>query len=737
MSASNSLYGVLKSWFGYSSFREHQEEIIGNVLAGGDSLVLMPTGGGKSLCYQLPALVLDGLTLVVSPLISLMKDQVDALNLNGISARYINSSLPDFEFERVQSQVLAGQVRLLYVAPERLALPEFRRFLSRLDLNLIAIDEAHCISEWGHEFRPDYRNLRQLRDHFPSAPVMALTATATERVRRDIIVQLGLRDCRTFLSSFDRPNLTYTVQAKGRDWMQLTGLLEDRRGQSTIVYCFSRQETEDLARFLNDRGLPARPYHAGLDAETRRRNQEDFIRDRVSVVVATIAFGMGIDKPDVRLVVHYGLPRSVEGYYQETGRAGRDGLPSDCVLFFSYADKARQEYFINRIEGESERRNAREKLDRMVELAQLPTCRRRFMLEYFGEQRTEAHCGGCDVCLESRGSFDATEVAQKILSAVIRTGERFGAQYVIQVLTGSREKRLLELGHDRLSVYGIARDAGRAQLREIMGQLQAVGLLERAQSEFPILLVSDEGRAFLHERRTLTLPRPQSADAGSRPAATADYDEGLFEELRAVRRRLAEDRNVPPYVVFADASLRHMAAAVPRSSAEFLDIHGVGSSKAEQYSETFLEAITLYAEKNGVQRKDGAAPTRREPADRYEAGRSAEPRRPRGATYDETMRLLSQGLSVSEIATHRRLSESTVVGHLERLADKGTAMELECLLPDAERLSRMEAAFEACGSAVLRPAWEFLGEQFTYVELRLGRIYLRQEGRLKASTSSP
>ena len=270
-----------------------------------------------------------------------------------------------------------------------------------------------------------------------------------------------------------------------------------------------------------------------------------------------------------------------------------------------------------------------------------------------------------------------------------------------------------------------------------MGQLQAVGLLERAQSEFPILLVSDEGRAFLHERRTLTLPRPQSANAGSRPAATADYDEGLFEELRAVRRRLAEDRNVPPYVVFADASLRHMAAAVPRSSAEFLDIHGVGSSKAEQYSETFLEAITLYAEKNGVQRKDGEAPTRREPADRYEAGRSAEPRRPRGATYDETMRLLSQGLSVSEIATHRRLSESTVVSHLERLADKGTAMELERLLPDAERLSRMEAAFEACGSALLRPAWEFLGEQFTYVELRLARIYLRQEGRLKASTSSP
>ena len=624
MLESTKLHAVLKSRFGYDSFLDRQEEIIGNVLAGGDGLVLMPTGGGKSLCYQLPALILDGLTLVVSPLISLMKDQVDALNLNGINARYINSSLSDLEVERVHSQVQAGSVRLLYIAPERLAIPEFRRFLSAQELSLIAIDEAHCISEWGHEFRPDYRNLRLLRDQFPSTPVIALTATATERVRRDVIVQLGLKDGKVFLSSFDRPNLTYKVHAKDRDWTQLTYLLEEKRGQSTIVYCFSRQETEDLARFLNDRGLRARAYHAGLDSETRRRNQEDFIRDRFSIIVATIAFGMGIDKPDVRLVVHYGLPRSVEGYYQETGRAGRDGLPSDCVLFFSYADKARQEYFINRMEDPSERRNAQEKLDRMVEFAQLPTCRRRFMLEYFGELRTEARCDGCDVCLESRGSFDATEVTQKILSAVIRTGERFGVHHIIQVLTGSREKRVLELGHDRLSVYGIAKDAGRAQLREIIGQLQAVGLLKRAEGEFPILLVSDEGRAFLQERRTLKLPRPQSPSAGSRTAAAADYDEGLFEELRAVRRRLAEERNVPAFVVFGDASLRHMAAAVPGSAAEFMDIHGVGSAKAEQYSDVFLKAIRRFAAENGVQRRDGALPTQGDPA-RSEVGRASKP----------------------------------------------------------------------------------------------------------------
>ena len=732
MHASNNLYAVLKSRFGYDSFREHQEEIIGNVLAGRDSLVLMPTGGGKSLCYQLPALVFRGVTLVVSPLIALMKDQVDALNHRGIAARYINSSLSAFEIERVRSQLLAGQVRILYVAPERLALPAFRRFLSDLNLSLIAIDEAHCISEWGHEFRPEYRNLRQLRNDFPSVPVIALTATATERVRQDILGQLRLQDGQIFLSSFNRPNLTYSVQAKGRTWAQLTYLLDDRRGQSTIVYCFSRQETEDLAGFLNDRGLSARPYHAGLDADTRRRNQEEFIRDRVSVIVATIAFGMGIDKPDIRLVVHYGLPRSIEGYYQETGRAGRDGLPSDCVLFFSYADKAKQEHFVNQMEDASERHNTREKLARMVELAQLPTCRRRFMLEYFGEQWTKERCGGCDVCLESRGRFDATEVVQKILSAVIRTGERFGAQHVIQVLTGSREKRVLELGHDKLSVYGIARDVGRSQLREIIGQLQANGLLERAESEFPILLVSDEGRSFLNERRTLMLPRPQSAEGGGRSAAqaAADYDEGLFEELRALRRRLADDRDVPPYVVFGDASLRHMASAMPGSKEEFLDIHGVGRVKAEEYGDTFLEAIQRYAAENGVQRKESAAPAPRGPVDGPEAGQPGGPGRARGTTYDETRRLLSQGLSVAQIAVQRGLSEGTVIGHIERMAEEGTAMDLEHAMPGVEGLGQIEEAFDACGSAFLRPVWEFLGDRFSYAELRLARVYLRQQGRL-------
>ena len=719
---------ILKARFGYDSFRALQEEIIGNVLGRRDSLTLLPTGGGKSLCYQLPALIFDGITLVISPLIALMKDQVDALNANGIAARFINSSLPASEIEHVQAQVRRGLVKILYVAPERLALPAFRRFLHSLNLSLIAIDEAHCISEWGHEFRPDYRNLRQLRQDFPSVPVIALTATATERVREDIIGQLGLQKGRVFLSSFNRANLSYSVQPKASSWGHLTSLLDQRRSQSVIIYCFSRQETEDLARDLNVRGLSARPYHAGLDPEVRRRTQEDFIRDRVPIIVATIAFGMGIDKPDIRLVVHYSLPRSLEGYYQETGRAGRDGLPSECVLFYSYADKAKQDYFINQIEDAVEQRNARQKLAKMVEFAQVPSCRRRFILEYFGERWPEENCGACDVCLESRDEFDATEIVQKILSAVVRTGERFGASHIIQVLSGSREKRILELGHDRLSVYGISKDFGRPELREIIGHLQARGLLVRNEGEYPTLAVTAGGRQFLQGRQVVSLPLPRTADAGyaqgngpnlaGSRATPMEYDRALFEELRALRRRLADVRDVPAFVIFGDVSLRHMSESFPRSMEEFSRIHGVGEVKLDQYGPEFLEVIRGYSESNGLLDRTGVSVKRQQPESR------------RGATYNETKSLLEQRLSVSQIAQQRGLAEITIIGHLERMAGEGLILDLEHLLPSAEKLDNIGAAFDICGSDFLRPVREFLGAQCTYDELRLARIYLRQEGRL-------
>ena len=597
---------ILKSRFGYDSFLPLQEEVIDNVLARRDSLVLMPTGGGKSLCYQLPALVFSGTTLVVSPLIALMKDQVDTLNANGIAARFINSSLPGSEIRQVHTQVQQGRAKILYLAPERLTLPGFLRFLQSLDLSLIAIDEAHCISEWGHQFRPDYRNLRQLRQAFPSVPVVALTATATERVRQDIIDQLDLQQARVFLSSFNRANLSYSVRPKDKSWGTLLSLLRQGRNQPAIIYCFSRRETESLADDLRAEGLSARAYHAGLDPAVRRRTQEDFVRDRLPIIVATIAFGMGIDKPDIRLVVHYSLPKSLEGYYQETGRAGRDGLPSQCVLFFSLSDKMNQDYFINQIEDESEQETARDKLTKMVEFAQLPICRRRFILEYFGELWTEENCGGCDVCLKLVERFDATEITQKILSAVIRTGERFGANHVVQVLRGSRENRVLNLGHHRLSVYGIAKEFGRPQMREVMGQLQSLGLLALSTGAFPILTVSPEGREFLRNRGTLSLPRPagmsegrrEGPKRGSHPAATLDYDEDLFEELRALRRRLANAQEVPAFVVFGDVSLRHMAATFPQNMAEFSRIPGVGDAKLKQYGPQFLKAIQNYAGAN-------------------------------------------------------------------------------------------------------------------------------------------
>ena len=600
---------LLRSRFGYDSFWPPQGEIISNVLAGRDSLALMPTGGGKSLCYQMPALMFQGVTLVVSPLIALMKDQVDALNANGISARFINSSLSWEEIDWVQSEVRAGLVKLLYVAPERLPAPLFRRFLQDLDLSLIAIDEAHCISEWGHEFRPDYRNLLDLRRDFPSVPVIALTATATEKVREDIVEQLGLERGRVFLSSFNRANLSYSVRPKSDSWGKLISLLEKHQDQSVIIYCFSRKETEDLARQLKGQGFSALPYHAGLTPELRRQTQDDFIRDRVPIIVATIAFGMGIDKPDVRLVVHHNLPKSVEGYYQETGRAGRDGLPSDCVLFFTLGDRVKQEYFIGQMEDERERRNAQQKLDKMVGYAQLPTCRRRYLLQYFGEEWEEEDCGACDICVDPGNKFDATEVAQKVLSAVVRTDERFGANHVIDVLVGSRDKRVLALGHDQLSVYGIVKDFSKRQLKEVFGQIQAKGLLVRNEGEYPTLSVSPAGWGFLKQRESLTLVKPtvDARAARSRPGDDAfKYDEDLFQELRALRRRLAEERGVPPYVIFGDVSLRHMASAYPRSKEEFSRMHGVGEVKLEQFGDQFISVISSHME--ALEAKTGRVP---------------------------------------------------------------------------------------------------------------------------------
>ena len=591
------LLGLLKQRFGYDEFRPGQHAIISNALAGRHGLVVMPTGGGKSLCYQLPALALGGLTLVVSPLIALMKDQVDALRANDISAEFLNSSLDNRTAAAVERKVQSGAVNLLYAAPERVTMPGFQRFLHTLDLRLIAIDEAHCISEWGHDFRPDYRALSQLRSEFPSVPVMALTATATEPVRNDIIQQLGLGDCAQFVSGFDRPNLTYRVLPRKDARDALLNLLNERQGQSAIIYCMSRRDTEELASDLTANGYPTLAYHAGLDDATRRSAQERFIDGDVPVVAATIAFGMGIDKPDIRLVVHHTLPKSIEGYYQETGRAGRDGLPSDCVLFFSEGDQRRHDYFINRISDDDLHRAAREQLDKMVNYGRLRTCRRKFLLEYFGDSMEIESCGNCDICLSSRETVDVTVVAQKFLSAVIRTGERFGIAHVSRVLLGSKDKRISEWGHDKLSVFGIVADYDRNGLRDIANDLVERGLLARAGGEYPTVSVTDAGRDWLRSRVSLKLEMrvdqatPRRQPTLERKAVIADYDTSLFERLRALRRRLADAEGVPAFVVFSDATLRGLAATKPTGPQAMLRVSGVGPAKLERYGEAFLATI--------------------------------------------------------------------------------------------------------------------------------------------------
>ena len=594
------LLDTLKQTFGYSEFRPLQRQIIETSLEGRDVFALLPTGGGKSLCFQLPALLRQGLTVVVSPLIALMKDQVDQLQATGVAATFLNSTL-DYAEARARLRGLHnGEYRLLYAAPERLMLDDWKANLRSWKIAALAIDEAHCISEWGHDFRPEYRQLAELRALLPEVPIMALTATATTRVRTDIVSHLSLRDPAVFVASFNRPNLTYHVMPKNQPLRQVLNFIAKREDESGIIYCATRAGAERVAASLASRGLAALAYHAGLESPLRAKNQELFLRDEARIICATIAFGMGINKPNVRWVIHYDLPKNVEGYYQETGRAGRDGLPADCLLLFSAGDAAKQAHFIEEMSAPQEQQAARSQLRQMIHYAECSTCRRRELLAYFGEESVP-RCSGCDNCLEPRATYDGTTVSQKFLSCVyrIRQSSRFGTgiNHVIEVLTGADTEKVRRWNHNRLTTYGIGADLDRAEWGAIGRELLRQGYLSQSEGEFPIVEITASGLDALRSRKIIRLTRPLVRPKSKRPArrdGEIECDEILFGRLRELRKRFADKRGVPAYVIFGDATLREMARRYPATKEAMSAVFGVGERKLHEFGEAFAAEVAAH-----------------------------------------------------------------------------------------------------------------------------------------------
>ena len=687
------LHAKLKENFGFEKFRPNQEDIINCILSGQDTLAIMPTGGGKSICFQLPALVLPGITIVISPLIALMKDQVDGLKANGILACYINSSQSSEEQQLHIQNLTDNNVKLVYVAPESLSYLE--NAFSQITISLIAIDEAHCISAWGHDFRPAYTNLGYLKNRFPSTPILALTATADKATRTDITEQLNLVNPKTFVASFDRKNLSLEVRPALDRVKQIIDFIKDKPNECGIVYCLSRKTTEELAEKLQKVGIKAKAYHAGLDSKLRSKTQDEFINDECQVVCATIAFGMGIDKSNVRWVIHYNLPKNIEGYYQEIGRAGRDGLPSETVLFESYGDMIQLQKFA------SEGLNAEvqlAKLERMKQYADALSCRRKILLSYFGELVTE-NCGNCDICKNPPAFFDGTIIAQKALSAIIRLQESEALPVIVDFLRGSKNASIFDKGYQNLKTYGVGSDISWQDWNQYIIQLINLGYCEIAFHQQNKIKLTPFARKVLFEGEKVQLTTVQKISTEkpeTKERATKTTANSLFEILRKLRSEIAKEEEVPAYVIFNDATLRQMEAERPMSDEEFLNIEGVGRAKLEKYGDVFIKAIIEFQKNKTVRAKK------------------------EGSTYKETLEMLQSGLTVEEIAGKRNLGVSTITSHLAKLYSDGHPIDLSIYVTKEEISKIAEAKIKLESPNALKPYFDYFEEQIGYDKIRIG-----------------
>lgn len=693
---------LLESHFGYSSFRTGQEQAIRSVLSGENTITVMPTGGGKSICYQIPALVLPGTTIVISPLISLMKDQVDALIQVGIPATFINSSLSYGEANKRMHEATQGKYKLLYIAPERLESREFIEELYNMDIPLVAVDEAHCISQWGHDFRPSYRHIQQLINSLPQRPmVLALTATATPKVREDICELLDIDEENTIITGFERENLSFTV-IKGQDRDKyIKDYLKKNEKEAGIIYAATRKNVDQIYEKLLKANIKAARYHAGMGDVERNREQERFLEDKATVMVATSAFGMGIDKSNIRYVVHYQQPKNMESYYQEAGRAGRDGLKSECILLHSSHDVQIQRFLIDQSSDRSRMTQELEKLQQMVDYCHTENCLQEFILKYFGETETEP-CGRCGNCLDTRTSIDVTTEAQMVMSCVIRMGQRFGKTITAQVLTGSKNKKVTEMGFDRLPTYGIMKDRSSKDVSDFIEFLISQELIAIEQGQFPTLFVSPKGKDILlgkqqvHRRETVQVKQVSKNDP-------------LFEELREVRKQIAETEKVPPFVIFSDAALTDMCAKLPKSTEEFLQVSGVGELKLKKYGLEFIQAIRSYCENNPDYRSELMPVEKiiKKPAKK--AGVSD--------SHLETLKLHQRNFSIQEIAEQRDLAVSTVESHLLQCAQQGLDVDLSKHIP-VEYMALLENALAEAGRDRLKPIKELLPEEVSYFMIK-------------------